>query len=281
MIIWSGLGILIPLVAVVGIAVSTVLFSALGLSGVGPGFGFILAAIANWGLWKLIYPKNPKILIDPSNGQQVVIKPRHGLFFIPAKAWTWIFGLLALPVLGMGFIAEQAETENAKIPGYSQFKIANDQIASKSEGNAHGNTGAASEAASRFSVSMKKMTDALFTGGSKKNLMTGGNFLTFCQEGGDTIVFLCHVPSLRSYKSDDATESLNEIAWIVATQTARIMDPEHKKKLVVGLRGITNYSSIQTGASGPEAKTPELLSNDASELYGFFVDNAPTIQTSH
>ena len=274
MIIWSGLGILIPLVVVFGVAAGTVLFSALGFSGVGPGFGFILAATANWGLWKLIYPKNPRILIDPSNGQQVVINPKHGLFFIPAKAWTWILGILAIPVIVMGVVGERSEAEHAKIPGYSQFKAADDRIGSKSEGDVHGNTDAARDAASRFSTSMKTMTAAFFTGGSKKNLMTGGKFLTYCHDGRDAIVFLCHVPSLRSYKSDESMETLNQIAWGIAAETARKMDPEHKKTLMVGLRGIASYGSIQEGTFRPEDGEPTLLSDDTSAFYSAFAEGA-------
>jgi hypothetical protein len=64
----------------------SILSGALGQPGVGPGLGLGLAALANWGLWKMIYPKQPRVLVDPATGQQVLLNPKHGLFFIPAKA---------------------------------------------------------------------------------------------------------------------------------------------------------------------------------------------------
>ena len=111
MIIWSGLGILIPLVAIVGLVAGTVLGTALGFPVAGIGLGFLLAATGNWGLWKLVYPETPKVLIDPATGQQVVINPKHGLFFIPARAWTWILGFFAIPAVLLGVIGEKAAAD--------------------------------------------------------------------------------------------------------------------------------------------------------------------------
>jgi hypothetical protein len=266
MIIWSGVGILIPLVAVFGIIVGSVLGGALGMPVVGAGFGFLLAAAGNWGLWKLVYPKTPRILVDPATGRQVVQNPKHGLFFIPAKAWTWILAILAVPAIVIGIVGEKAAAADAAKPGYSQFKAANDLIDSKRNGETHGNTEVAKSAAAEFSSGMKAMTEVMFSGGSKKNLMTGGTFLTYCHDGPDTIVFLCHVPSLRNYKSDESREGLNKIAWSVASEAASSLDPSHKKTLMVGLRGVTSYGSIQQGP--PDA--PTLVSDDTSMFYTVF-----------
>lgn len=271
MIIWSGLGILIPLVAILGVFVGTAISGALGHAAAGPGLGLVLAAAANWALWKMIYPKQPKILIDPSNGQQVVLNPKHGLFFIPAKAWTWILGILALPVMLLGAIGEKAAAKEAATPGYKEFHAADDLIGSKTHGIAHGNNDAAKTSASGFSNTMKTMTAALFTGGSKKNLLTGGDFLTYCHHGEDTIVFLCHVPSLRSYKSDEAKDGLNKIAWIAANQAAAELDPDHKKNLMVGLRGIASYGSVLQGKNGGEAPTSPAGSDDKAVFLPVFV----------
>ena len=275
MIIWSGLGILIPLVAIVGLVAGTVLGTALGFPVAGIGLGFLLAATGNWGLWKLVYPETPKVLIDPATGQQVVINPKHGLFFIPARAWTWILGFFAIPAVLLGVIGEKAAAENAAKPGYSQFSQANDMIDSHRDGIAHGNSEAAKNAAAEFSTHMKAMSAALFTGGSKKNLMTGGDFLTYCHEGPDTVTFLCHVPSLRSYKSEEAKEGLNMIAWSIAKDAVTTMDPEGGKTLTVGLRGMTTYGSIQQGKTGPDAADPTLAADEPSIFYPAFAVTPP------
>lgn len=274
MIIWSGLGILIPIVAILGIITGTVMTGILGHPAIGPGLGIGLAALGNWGLWKLVYPKQPKILIDPQTGQQVVMKPSHSLFFIPARAWTWILAILAAPVMLMGAVGERESAKEAAKPGYKEFTAANDLIDSSSKGPCHGNTEAAKTAAAGFSSVMKGMTETLFTGGSKKNLMTGGEFLTYCQDGKDTIVILCHVPSLRSYKSEEAKSALSDMAWGAGKAAANRLDPEHKKTLMVGLRGISSFGSIQKGATTDSAE-PETLTDlhDKSVFYPAFLSS--------
>ena len=270
MIIWCGLGILIPLIAIFGMVAGFILGSAIGQPGIGFGLGFILAALGNWGLWKMIYPKSPKILIDPADGRQVVINPKHSLFFIPARAWTWIFAILAVPGLSIGIVAARQSAKQAATPGYTEFNAADHLIGSKKSGSTHGDSEPARQAADKFSKGMKAMTDALFTGGSKKNLMTGGEFLTYCHEGGNTIVFICHVPSLRSYKDQEAKDSLNKVAWSVATNTAATLDPDHKKSLVVGLRGITSYGSAMKGTVGKESPESTASEDEESVLISAF-----------
>jgi hypothetical protein len=278
MIIWSGLGILIPVVAILGIIAGTVVTGALGHPVIGPGFGLILAAVGNWGLWKMIYPKQPKILLDPATGHQVVMTPKHGLFFIPARAWTWILGILAVPVMLLGAVGERGVAKAAATPGYKEFEAVDNLISNKSKGEIHGNTDAAKASAAEFSSTMKTMTEALFTGGSKKNLMTGGDFLTYCHDGADTIVFLCHVPSLRSYKSDETKDGLNKIAWMAAGDAAKKLDPEHKKKLMVGLRGIASYGSVLQGKNGEEQPSGPAGADDKAVFLPVFAPAAAAAQ---
>jgi len=275
MIIWTGLGILIPLVAIFGVVAGTFILSAFGFPGAGPGIGLGLAALGNWGLWKLIYPKQPKILVDPATGQQVVIKPNHGLFFIPAKAWTWILAALAVPAIFMGGIGERETGKKAAMPGFKEFKAADDLIDAKSKGQIYGNSETAKAVAGEFSTTMKTMTEAMFSGGSKKNFMTGGNFLTYCHEGSDTIVFLSHVPSLRSYKSDEAKDGLNKLAWTVARQAASKLDPDRKKTLLIGLRGVASYGSIQQGKTADEQPGTPSDFRDTSVFFPTFAARTP------
>jgi hypothetical protein len=270
MIIWSGLGILIPVIAIAGIVFGTMIAGALGQTHLGPGIGLVVAALANFGVWKMIYPKKPRVLVDPATGQQVLMPPKHGLFFIPAKAWTWLLAILAVPALFMGVIGSRAEAEAAAKPGYKEFEAANDLIGSSSKGTVHGNTASAREAASGFSDTMKEMTDMLFTGGSKKNLLTDGAFLTYCHEDSDSVVFLCHVPSLRSYKSDDVQSGLDSVAWAAANRALAKIEGAGDRKLVVGLRGISSYGSILSGQVGAEAPDKATDTHDRSIFFAAF-----------
>jgi hypothetical protein len=278
MIIWSGLGILIPLVAIAGVILGSILSGALGQPGLSLGLGFGLAALGNWGLWKLIYPKQPRVLVDPATGQQVLLNPKHGLFFIPAKAWTWVLAILAVPMMLLGVAGERENAKEAAKPGFKEYTTANDLIDSKRQGLHHGNTDAAKQAAAGFASGMKTMTEILFEGGSKKNLMTGGDFLTYCHDGPETIVVLCHVPSLRSYKSEETKKSLADIAWGNARRAVTALDPDHKKTLLVGLRGITSYGSIQKGKADSEAASTSLDTSDKSVFFPAFIPAAPTPQ---
>lgn len=276
MIIWNGLGILVPLIAILGTVIGAFISPAIGQPGASVGIGLLIAALLNWIIWKKIYPKQPKVLVDPATGQQVVIKPKHSLFFIPAKAWTWILLVLAVPMISAGRANDKEQAENAKKPGYKEFTAANDLIDSSRNGISHGNTEAAKQAASSFSTGMKLMTETFFTGGSDKNLMTGGDFLTYCHDGSESIVILCHVPSLRSYKTEDTKKALNDIAWASAREIASELDPEKKKTLLIGLRGMALYGSIQQGKFSDE--NSQLLSeSDKSVFYPAFATVAAEV----
>jgi hypothetical protein len=274
MIIWSGLGILIPIISIFAIIAGFSAASAMGQPAFGGGAGFFLAAILNWALWKMVYPKQPKVMADPVTGQQFVMKPNHRLFFIPARAWTWILALLVVPAIVLGITGERSAALDAQKPGFKEFTAANDLIGTNSSGIVHGNTETAKRSARDFSKNMKTMTEALFTGGSKKNLMTGGDFLTYCHESEHTIVFLCHVPSLRSYQSEESKSALYEISWACARNTAKTLYPEQKKKLVIGLRGISSYGSMQEG--GVNDEDASVINNpENSAFYPAFISTAP------
>lgn len=106
MIIWSGLGILVPIV--IGIvylasdfAIRTILndsyyFSshywpwafALSFS------GFVVFHIARY-----LERSEAQLLYDPETNEQVVIRRRHSLFFIPIKYWAFLLQAAAVYAL--------------------------------------------------------------------------------------------------------------------------------------------------------------------------------------
>jgi hypothetical protein len=274
MIIWSGLGILVPFAAIFGIIVGFLLSAAIGIQTAGIGVGLIFAALANWVLCKLIYPKQPRLLIDPATGQQVIVSPKHSLFFIPARAYTWIFAILSVIGFAIGMIGAASVKKNMATPGYKEFIAADALINAKSHGIIHGNTSQSTALASEFSSTMKLMVETAFSGGSKKNLMTGGDFLTYCQDGTDSIAFLCHVPSLRSFKSDEVKGELYDMAWSIAGDLATKLDPEKKKQLFVGLRGVTTYGVLMKGKTGDESPASSAASPNNTDFVPAFVPSA-------
>lgn len=274
MIIWKGLGILVPVFAILGSIAGSVAGSLLGHPGLGAGLGLGAAAIGNWFIWKAINAQPGKVLVDPQTGQQVMLKSTHSLFFIPAGFWTWPMLLFAVFLTLGAAGAKKSQERDEKTPGYKEFEAAHALIGSGSKGQIHGNTEAAKSAAREFSSLLKSMASMAFTGGSKKNLMTGGEFLTYCQNGADMIVILCHVPSLRSYKTQEAKDALAELAWAAGTAAAKELDPGHKKTLIVGLRGIASYGSIQKGATTEDAKPAALDASQRSVFYPAFAPAA-------
>jgi hypothetical protein len=280
MVIWKGLGILVILAGIAGMIVGGFLGAAVGLGAFTGAFGAVVAALVNFGLCKLLYRRPARVLVDPATGQQLLHRPSHSLFFIPAYAWTWIFLVLAVPLAVGGMGVASLEKKNAATPGYTGFNAANDLIGSKSKGTTHGNSPEAKAAADTFSESFKRLQQLAFTGGSKRNLLTGGEFLTYCQNGKDSIAFLCHVPELRNYKDDDTKNSLAEIAWMTAKMAAQKLDPEGKKNLVVGLRGISSYGFLLSGKPSDEKPQRAEESKKAEILYPPFIDSqdspAPT-----
>lgn len=168
---------------------------------------------------------------------------------------------------------ENAALEAQK-PGFKEFTAANALIGTSSNGVVHGNTDAAKQSATSFSNSMKLMTEASFTGGSKANLMTGGEFLTYCHENNDTIVFLCHVPSLRSYKTAESKSALEDIAWASAQKATKALYPEQKKrKSSSACAALLSYGSMQEGDVSDEVVLAKSTPED-SVFYPAFIPAA-------
>ncbi len=159
------------------------------------------------------------------------------------------------------------DAANAKLLGFKEFAAANELIGSARTGEIHGNTDAAKAAAGEFSHGLKHMVATLFSGSKK---LSDGEYLTYCNETPDAITILCHVPSLRKFKSDNAKDGLSQIAWALGSRAATTLDPEHRKSLTVRLDGSVSYGAIQQGKAGQETPTTQKEGAEAM-LYPAFV----------
>lgn len=268
MIIWRGFGILVIPIFGIAMVLGMVACTALKIPG-GFVLGFVMAALLNAALWNRFGPKP-----QPAGGPPPLRPPgRHSLFFIPAKAWSWIFGLMVLPAIGLEYLAAQGEKELAATPGYAEFKAADDKIFSAKSGAFHGNNAKATKAAEDFSKRMRMSREVLFTAGSKKPLLTKGDFLTYCHQGKDTVVFLCHVPDLRKYADADTKNTLAELAWAMACSIAPDLGLENPT-VVVGLRGATTYGFILHGQASDKSPLRENADQRPDLLFRIFAETA-------
>jgi len=101
MVVWQGLGILVPFVVIVTMA------AVQGLADLVMGGGFyshhaatqvtaaLLAAVLVTALGLYLRGKGGRVVIDKETGREIVLRRRHTLFFIPIEYW----GLVVL-VLG-------------------------------------------------------------------------------------------------------------------------------------------------------------------------------------
>src|SRR5262245_50006786 len=101
MIIWSGWGIVVLLIGIVGVVVaggaSNTLMNQLGM-GYGPAqsigiiIGGVLSAVGIFlfARWREASGEG-RVFIDETTGQRIEVRPSAGsLFFIPTRFWTWI-----------------------------------------------------------------------------------------------------------------------------------------------------------------------------------------------
>ena len=101
MIIWQGLGILVPAMA---IGISLIFNFAIGaimgddqyyLSHGWPKLVSLwLAAAVIYGMARMLDSVPAKVLIEKDTGREIVMRQRHSFFFIPVKYWSFFcFGL--------------------------------------------------------------------------------------------------------------------------------------------------------------------------------------------
>lgn len=103
MLIWQGKGIVsalpfllvfLPVLVILheGAGMSSAVSAGLGLIGAG-----VVGAIGLWALDRWLEQRNPpRTLVDQRTGQQVVVKRRDTLFFIPMRFFPYAYGALAV-----------------------------------------------------------------------------------------------------------------------------------------------------------------------------------------
>ncbi|MEO9849971.1 MAG: hypothetical protein ABJH72_16310 [Reichenbachiella sp.] len=90
MIIWTGRGILTPLILAVAIILTAAIPSKEVASFLLP-FAFIAAGTANWRLGNKWNNKEGRVIVDETTGQRTEYKPNHSLFFIKMQYWGILF----------------------------------------------------------------------------------------------------------------------------------------------------------------------------------------------
>ncbi|MEP2273864.1 MAG: hypothetical protein ABJH98_00315 [Reichenbachiella sp.] len=95
MIVWSGRGILTPLILLVALFLSISLSSDAVAVYTFP-FSLIFAGVANWYLGKKWNNKEGRIMVDEATGERVEFKSNHTLFWIKMEYWGVIFSAIGV-----------------------------------------------------------------------------------------------------------------------------------------------------------------------------------------
>lgn len=252
MIIWKGWGILTVLFAVIGLVAGSVIGSIAGAL-IGGIVGGAVAAVLNHLVAKAV--TSTTVVIDPVTQQQILLKKSSSFFFIPMQ---WFSPIFLVGGIFIGFTAMQTNKNDKQadkdFPGKAVFEKADDLIDSNRGGVAsYGNTPNAEKAAASFSASIKKLQSMSFEMEGSTDKYSSKDFLTYCHEGKDGITFMCHVPGMRKYKDAEAKKAIADIGWVCASTAVEGMpNVSANTNLVVGLRGLAIYDSIQEGKVGSE-----------------------------
>lgn len=255
MLIWKGLGILVPVFALAGFIAGSVLTKLvtddMATTIVG---SYAAAAVALW-VFALTFGKGGIVQeLDKRTGQWVIRNKSHSFFFFPPKFWALLTTLItAFSLAGvMSFEANgggadvYARLEDASPAGKQAFEAANKKIYGNSEGVAHGNTEQAQALALLFSKTAKALRNNAIEGRATGLSITGGEMVTYAHVTPTRCVFLVHVPQLRKFSSE-AKEVMGKIAWVAARQAAASLQPP-PDTLAVGIRGTFIYDRAISGS---------------------------------
>jgi hypothetical protein len=108
MVIWSGLGFLVVLIAIAAVLVCQLAFDA----AFGPGYyaahkwtigvALLLAAPACWFAGRALRARGSQTVIDKASGQEIVLdRSKHTLFFAPMHWWGVGFAVGGLALIAV------------------------------------------------------------------------------------------------------------------------------------------------------------------------------------
>ena len=106
MIIWSGLGFVVPGIAFVCFLVTQLAMTAIFQDGryyTEHGWpkllAFWIAAVLVGIIGRSLSRKQTKIYIDKATGEEIVMRPNHSFFFIPILYWAPLLAILGIVFL--------------------------------------------------------------------------------------------------------------------------------------------------------------------------------------
>jgi len=69
--------------------------------GLGLALAAILATSGNYALSRWLARRYaPKVYIDKATGQEIVLRRRDSLFFVPVRYWTYVYAFFAICTVG-------------------------------------------------------------------------------------------------------------------------------------------------------------------------------------
>ncbi|MDF1739304.1 MAG: SHD1 domain-containing protein [Verrucomicrobiales bacterium] len=217
MIIWSGWGLLTIISLILGAIAGTLL--SIGGSGIFgpvvaifvPALIFSCAAVINGLFTKWLNRGEERHLIDPKTNEVFIQKRGGSFFFIPLKAYTYIYALIALVLWVMGGLASVSTDMTGVTEAHKErFESASDLADNRSAENT-GNSLDAARSAQKFQTLAVTLDRETFDRNSVQ--MSEKNFTTYCRASGANVLFITHVNDLSDYKESETRNALYNNCW--------------------------------------------------------------------